>query len=163
MFQKLFLIEISKFTYLWVSLQSNWTTQMNASDILKSKGIKKSAQRIAIINILQQCYIPMAESEIKDKLGDIYDRITFYRTIQTLLSAGIIHRVVIDNLTVKYAFNEEQDHDHVHFFCKVCGEVTCWRDIVPHGYKLPRQFVPQECEVLIKGICDKCNDKKHIG
>ncbi|HAY19080.1 MAG TPA: Fur family transcriptional regulator, partial [Rikenellaceae bacterium] len=53
---------------------------MNATDILKRSGLKKSAQRIAIINILQNHLVPLKEDEIKDEMGEIYDRITFYRT-----------------------------------------------------------------------------------
>lgn len=54
---------------------------MSAIDILREKGLKKSAQRISIINILLDKQIPLTESDIKAEMGDMYDRITFYRTI----------------------------------------------------------------------------------
>ena len=50
---------------------------MNATDILKRKGLKKSAQRIRVINILKDKGMPMAEDEIKVAMGEIYDRVTF--------------------------------------------------------------------------------------
>lgn len=78
---------------------------MSAIDILREKGLKKSAQRISIINILLDKQIPLTESDIKAEMGDMYDRITFYRTIQTLLEKGVIHRITIDSTTVKYALN----------------------------------------------------------
>ena len=39
---------------------------MSAIDILRGKGLKKSAQRIAIISILLDKQIPLTESNIKE-------------------------------------------------------------------------------------------------
>ena len=129
---------------------------MSAIDILRGKGLKKSAQRIAIISILLDKQIPLTESNIKEEMGDMYDRVTFYRTIQTLLENNIIHRITIDNVTVKYALNNSQNHSHIHFYCKICHSVTCFEDIPLQEYHLPENFEQEECEVLIKGICNKC-------
>lgn len=133
---------------------------MSAIDILRGKGLKKSAQRIAIINILQDKQIPLTESDIKLEMGDMYDRITFYRTIQVLLENNIIHRITIDNVTVKYALNNAQNHSHIHFFCKTCHSVTCLKDIPLQEYALPENYEQEECEVLIKGICNECKSRK---
>lgn len=133
---------------------------MSAIDILRGKGLKKSAQRIAIIKILLDKQIPLTESDIKVEMGDMYDRITFYRTIQVLLENHIIHRITIDNVTVKYALNNTQYHSHIHFFCKICHSVTCLKDIPLQDYPLPENYKQEECEVLIKGICNECNNKK---
>ena len=132
---------------------------MSAIDILKEKGLKKSAQRIAIISILLDKQIPLTESDIKAEMGDMYDRITFYRTIQTLLETNIIHRITVDNITVKYALNNAKSHSHIHFYCKVCHSVTCLEDIPLQEYRLPEGFGQEECEVLIKGICNQCQEK----
>lgn len=102
---------------------------MSAIDILREKGLKKSAQRISIINILLDKQIPLTESDIEVEMGDMYDRITFYRTIQTLLEKGVIHRITIDSTTVKYALNTAQSHSHIHFYCKMCHAVTCFKEI----------------------------------
>ncbi len=129
---------------------------MSAIDILREKGLKKSAQRIAIISILQDKQIPLTESDIKEEMGDMYDRITFYRTMQVLLENDIIHRITVDNVTVKYALNNAKNHNHIHFYCKICHSVICFEDIPLQRYRLPEDFEQEECEVLIKGVCDKC-------
>lgn len=131
---------------------------MGIIDILKEKGLKKSAQRVAILSILQAKKMPLTENDIKTEMGDMYDRITFYRTVQTLLDADIIHRIIIDNVTVKYALNVAGGHSHVHFFCKKCHNVTCLKNVDIQTYQLPPGFSQEECEVLIKGICDKCRE-----
>lgn len=132
---------------------------MSAIDILKERGLKKSAQRITIISILENNQLPLTESDIKIKMGDMYDRVTFYRTMQTLLNASVIHRIVVDNITVKYALNSIQGEAHIHFYCKKCHVVSCMKGIPIQEYNLPGNFVQEECEVIIKGICDKCVGK----
>ncbi len=133
---------------------------MNAVDILKSKGLKKTAQRIMLINILQKKGVSLTEGEIKAEVGELYDRITFYRTVQTLLEANIIHRITVDNITVKYALNHS-DHGYsgnrIHFFCKQCHSVTCLQYTAMPKYRVPKGFKSEECEVLIKGVCDQCS------
>ncbi len=137
---------------------------MNAIELLKSKGLKKTAQRIMLINILQKALIALTESDIKMEMGDLYDRITFYRTVQILLDADIIHRITVDNTIIKYAINTlhttRQEMDHAHFFCKNCHSVICIGDIPLIKYKLPDGFISDECEILIKGICANCKNTK---
>ena len=89
---------------------------MDAVDILKKKNLKKSIQRIAIIDALQKRMRPLTEEEIKEEMGELYDRITFYRTMQTLVGAGIVHRVVVDKTMVEYAINNKgEECHHAHF------------------------------------------------
>ena len=66
---------------------------MNAVEILKQHEVKKTPARMAMINALQSNKYPMSENEIKEQMADLYDRITFYRNVQTLVSAGIIHKI----------------------------------------------------------------------
>jgi Fur family ferric uptake transcriptional regulator len=132
---------------------------MNAAEILKNKGLKKTAQRIMLVNLLQNKGISLTENEIKSEMGSLYDRITFYRTVQTLLDANIIHRITVDNITVKYALNHsdrEHSENHVHFFCKQCHSVTCLENVAIPEYHIPKGYKYEECEVLIKGVCEKC-------
>lgn len=137
---------------------------MNAVELLKSKGLKKTAQRIMLINILQKASIALTESDIKAEMGDLYDRITFYRTVQILLDADIIHRITVDNTIIKYALNTlhtpKSEMDHAHFFCKKCHSVMCIGDIPLIKYRLPEGFTSDECEILIKGICANCQNSK---
>jgi Fur family ferric uptake transcriptional regulator len=133
--------------------------KMNAVDLLKNKGLKKTAQRVMLINLLQKTGISLTEGEIKSEMGDLYDRITFYRTVQTLLDVNIIHRITVDNITVRYALNHsdgEHSGKHIHFFCRQCHSVTCLEDSSIPAYRVPRGFQSEECEVLIKGLCDQC-------
>lgn len=135
---------------------------MNAVEILQNHQLKKTTPRVAIIQALQGSPFPMSENEVKEKIGDLYDRITFYRSAQTLMDAGIIHRIVADNTNIKYAlnrFDEKHQHatDHVHFFCHQCNSLVCLNEVKTQPYALPSGYLTQQCEVIIKGLCDKCS------
>jgi Fur family ferric uptake transcriptional regulator len=136
--------------------------KMNATEILQHHEVKKTAPRVAIIQALQKGRSPLSESELKDDLGDFYDRTTFYRSMQTLAEAGVIHRIVVDNLLVKYVLNDcEHGHhhqpDHVHFYCQQCKALICMDELKTPRYELPSGFKQQTCEVIIRGLCVKCN------
>lgn len=135
---------------------------MEIAEIFKEKSIKKTTPRVAVVNILFEASHPLSENDIKNKMGYMYDRSTLYRTIQTLIDAGIIHRIVVDNTNVKYAINKldykeiEPQKGHAHFYCKRCKEVICL-DVIPlSNCNLPPNYEMDECEILIKGVCESC-------
>ncbi len=133
---------------------------MNTIELLKSRGLKKTTQRVHLINILREKALAVTEEEIKKEMGTLYDRITFYRTIQTLLEANLIHRITIDSKTVKYALNQPAlpHKEHSHFFCNRCHSVTCLETSATLTYGLPTGFREESHELLIKGVCCKCNE-----
>lgn len=135
---------------------------MTAIEILKQHEVKKTPARMAMINVLQANKYPMSENEIKERMSDLYDRVTFYRNVQTLSTAGIIHKIVADTTTVRYALNCcEHGHnhtaEHAHFFCEACHAVICMDKIKIPAYDLPKGFKFVDCDVIIKGTCEKCN------
>lgn len=138
---------------------------MTSAEILLLHHLRKTPSRLAIVQHLLVSDFPQSESEIHVKMQDAYDRITFYRSIQTLMEAGVVHRIVADNTTVRYALNQcsqhlhEHHNDHVHFYCKQCGRVECLKEVAIQQYELPDGFLKQECDVVIKGLCRKCATK----
>jgi Fur family ferric uptake transcriptional regulator len=134
---------------------------MNVLELLKSHQLKKSAPRVAILNVLTNANAPQSEAEIKQAIGDLYDRITFYRSMHSLYESGLIHKIVIDNLQVKYALNDcsrghSHEVNHVHFYCYKCCRVQCLEQIETGKYSLPDGYMKNECNVLIKGTCNVC-------
>jgi Fur family transcriptional regulator, ferric uptake regulator len=139
---------------------------MKATDILQTHELKKTNSRLALIKALQESTLPQSENEVKTRMSDQYDRITFYRNVQALEDAGIIHRIVVNSHTVKYALNcceaennHQHIHKHVHFNCNRCGKTFCLENIEVKDYSLPTEFQMEECEVLIKGNCKFCSQK----
>jgi Fur family ferric uptake transcriptional regulator len=136
---------------------------MNALDLLKSKGLKKTAQRIMLINILQAKDISLSEDEIKTKMGMMYDRITFYRIVKKLIERDIIIRLTVDN-TMKYALTDRNESKNtqnpVHFFCKKCRSTFYLENRLIPNYLLPDGYVTHEYEMRIKGICNACSNSE---
>lgn len=135
---------------------------MPPSEILERHQVKKTAPRISIIQAFQKESIPLSESDLKVILGNLYDRTTFYRNMQTLTDAGIIHRVVADNVQVKYVLNNcEHEHhhtsDHVHFYCQQCKKLICMEDLQIQAHTLPDGFKQKSCDMIIRGLCQNCN------
>lgn len=121
-----------------------------------------TAQRIMLINILQTKDISLSENEIKIGMGAMYDRITFYRTVQKLIEMDIVHRIIVDDMTVRYALNNREEikkiQNPVRFFCKKCNSTAYIENRPIPDFQLPGGYVAHEYEVLIKGICNACSD-----
>lgn len=137
---------------------------MNAVEILQNHQLKKTSPRVAILETLQGSPLPLSENEVKEKMGNLYDRITFYRSVQTLVEAGIIHKITADNTVARYALNNcthEHKHtvDHVHFICRECNALECLNEVKSQLYPLPSGYVNETCDVVIKGLCSKCSTK----
>jgi Fur family ferric uptake transcriptional regulator len=140
---------------------------MNAVEILQNHQVKKTSARVAIVQALQESSYPLSENEIKFQMGELYDRITFFRNTQTLMESGIIHRIVVNNTNIKYALNRcEENHqhqtDHVHFFCQHCNSLVCLMETKTQAYPLPNGYSAEQCEVIIKGLCGNCSQTKAL-
>ena len=137
---------------------------MTPTEILTQHHLRKTPARISVVQCLQASERALSESEIHENMQESYDRITFYRTVQTLMEAGVLHRIVADNTTIRYALNHctEQHHehqnDHVHFYCTRCGTVECLKEVASQTYILPKGYIKKECSIVIKGICKNCAD-----
>ncbi|MDU1891451.1 MAG: transcriptional repressor [Dysgonomonas sp.] len=132
---------------------------MNAEEILKLHSLKNTGCRKFIITELLQTDSAMSEQEIKQSLPDLFDRVTFYRSLKTLEENSIIHRVVLHDSSVKYALNKEvwSKKNHAHFHCVKCDVVTCLEDRVNTSFNLPEGFTLDSVQILLEGTCRACN------
>lgn len=131
---------------------------MNAEEILKRHKLKNTACRKLIISVLLEQDSALSEHEIKQFLPDIFDRVTFYRSLKTLEENKILHRVVLHDSTVKYALSKEalSEAGHPHFHCTRCDEVLCLEAQVNTPSSLPQGFSVDSTLVLLEGTCSTC-------
>lgn len=134
---------------------------MDAEEILKYHKLKNTGCRKFIINELFQNDSALSENEIKQALPDLFDRVTFYRSLKTLEEYKIIHRIVLQDAVVKYALNREilPDGDHAHFHCMKCDSVTCLKSELKTPANLPGGFSVNSMDVLLEGTCPECKGK----
>ncbi len=131
---------------------------MNAEQILKHHKLRNTGCRKFIINELLKNNMALSESEIKQALPDLFDRVTFYRSLKTLEEKNVIHRIVLNDATVKYALNKNAlfDGDHAHFHCVECNMVTCLDTEIKKPSHIPQGYSVNTMDVLLKGVCPAC-------
>lgn len=135
----------------------------NAEQLLKDNGLKNTGCRKHIVNELLTRGSALSEQEIKEVLPDIFDRVTFYRSLKTLEKRAIIHRVILPDASVKYALNDNlaSPGTHPHFHCTACDGVICLdaetKADAPH---LPPGYEVEKTRVLYEGVCPGCAGKK---
>lgn len=146
------------------------TSEEHALDIentLKNAGLRTTRQRRVILELLLACGSPLSHAEILSKIEEHLDRVTLYRTLETLRKAGIVHQVQgIDGVWRFCAHGEGADGcpgDHPHFLCLECGKMFCLTD-----QRMPRVRVPAGVEVegkqfVVYGRCAECAVQKKSG
>ena len=137
---------------------------MKIAEILNGAGLRVTKQRIAVLELLIEKRAPVSHAEITAALADPLDKVTLYRTLQTLKEAGITHQVQgLDGAWRFCAHDNDAEGcpgGHAHFLCLSCGRMSCLTN-----QKLPRVEVPEGNEVegkqlIVYGRCSGCRGGK---
>jgi Fur family transcriptional regulator, ferric uptake regulator len=135
---------------------------ISSSDrLLKSFKMRSTPSRQEILHVFLKKDHALSHADIERDISNELDRVTVYRTLKTFLDKGIIHKVLDDEGSLKYALCNDactaagHHHDHVHFKCTSCGHTNCLQTEVP-AIKLPKGYKPNEINVLIQGVCERC-------
>ncbi|MCZ2392395.1 MAG: transcriptional repressor [Chitinophagales bacterium] len=131
-------------------------------NIFKKHNLRITDIRKEVLDCFVQSDIALSHSDIELLLFKEYDRVTIYRTLNSFLEKGILHKVFDDSGVAKFALckydcNEHQHNDnHVHFKCEVCSKVICFHDMqIPHLPVL-KGFSIHHINLLVQGICPEC-------
>jgi Fur family transcriptional regulator, ferric uptake regulator len=133
-----------------------------ASDrLLKTFRLRSTPSRQEILYLFLKKNYALSHGDIEKEINNELDRVTVYRTLKTFLDKGLVHKVLDDEGSLKYALCNEacsvagHHHDHVHFKCTRCGQTNCLNIEVPL-VKLPKGYKADEMNLLIQGICERC-------
>lgn len=131
---------------------------MKPGEILQQHKLKRTHCREGIIAAVMQSDVALSEHEIKDLLGEKFDRTTFYRSFKTLQDNRILHKVVVDNQVIKYALDQSAiaSASHAHFYCENCDKVKCLETVQFSALSLPDGFRSNSADLIIKGVCNQC-------
>lgn len=130
--------------------------------VLGSKDIRVTAMRLLIYKFLAQKQIAVTLSDIEQAF-DKAERTTLYRTIKTFEEKGVVHQIDDGTGITKYALCEHgcncdiETDLHLHFHCNTCNETICLTDHKIPQIKVPKGFVSEDVNLVVKGICDKCS------
>ncbi len=134
----------------------------NLLEILKKNQLSVTDSRKKILELFLSSPGALAHADIEKSTGEIFDRVTVYRTLQTFVDKGIIHNIPTTDNSILYALCKQDcqaghHHDnHVHFICDVCFKTTCLDDVTVPEVKLPRGFKPKHAQMVVGGVCISC-------
>lgn len=136
------------------------------NDILHRRQLSSTESRRKILSLFLHSNDALTHGAIEKEVGDKYDRVTIYRTLQTFEEKGIIHSIPTADNAVYYALCKECEEghhhdDHVHFICSNCEKTICLDDVVSPKMDLPAGYVADNVQVVIHGVCTQCNSSAH--
>ena len=130
----------------------------------RSKGLKLTPQRIAIIEYLDGNLAHPTAEDIFKAIKKRYPTISFatvYNTIEALKERGILKEVKIESWRRHF---ENNVSPHSHIICSGCGKI---RDVSTEfscaerlGDEVKREFEVAFEEVSFFGVCRDCSSKK---
>jgi len=128
--------------------------------LLKSANLRRTKPRIAVMSILLAADKPVTQQEIAEKAGaGAPDKVTIYRTLETFVQAGIVHKAFLRERTRHYelAHNCTQHQCHPHFTCSNCGRTVCLtKSSLPMIKVSEKGFVVHRQQVRLEGLCPGC-------
>lgn len=134
--------------------------ETNIKDFLRDRSLKATPIRVELLTLLGKQDSALPYSEIQKQLKG-FDRVTIYRTINALMEAGILHKASQSEGETYYALCASgcsgscHRHEHIHFKCTLCKEVSCVNIKHPIDISIPNHSI-QEVSVEVSGICPKC-------
>lgn len=139
---------------------------MDAIGILNYCNLNKTVVRISILEEFLKSSAALSEVELRKRVNPSFNRTSIYRSIRLFLENDIIHKITDDNGIFTYVLNrrlfsdEEIEHEHLHFQCRICNRVICMRELPIKRVKLPDGFIKEQSNFLVVGICKECNNSQ---
>ena len=131
-----------------------------ANQMLKSAELYCTQSRVAILKVLMKAARPLSREQIAHRFGKKHmDKVTIYRTLDSLRKAGLVHRAFTAKRTWYYelAHNCTENQCHPHFTCTNCGDTHCLTGMMLPMAKSPYNgFIIQHQQVRLEGLCPNC-------
>ncbi len=132
--------------------------------LLRDAGLRATPARAAVLSVLRAAGNPRSHAEVVALLeGRGWDPATIFRNLVTLAEVGFLRRTDVGDHVWRFELVVEDDqgvtHEHAHFLCKGCGEVTCMPEFelkLPRGSPVPRSVKARAVDIQLHGLCDEC-------
>ena len=130
------------------------------TSLLGDHGIKPTANRLLIVKALVSQHHPVSVKDLEDSLLTL-DKSSIFRVLTLFREHHLVHAIETGEGIVKYelcqSHNEEEDDDeHVHFYCERCHRTICLHDIPVPQIPVPEGYRAEGINVLVRGICECC-------
>jgi Fe2+ or Zn2+ uptake regulation protein len=129
--------------------------------VLRSRGLKATPQRLALLTVLAESNRPLALHDIETAEETKHvNQSTLYRAVKDCTEAGIIRPVNLRHTHAHYEMVSEDEHHHL--ICTVCGTVenfvsTVCSTIERDALKVSTLFTEvSDHSFEFYGICTHC-------
>ena len=129
---------------------------------LEQLNIRPTAMRILIYKFIEKQNTALSLTVIENNF-DKSDRTTLYRTLKTFEEKGLVHQINDGTGVPKYALCQHEHYAkkhsdlHLHFHCTKCSKTVCLTEHQIPQITLPKGFLLEDVNMLVKGCCDKCS------
>ena len=128
---------------------------------LKDRGVKPTAVRLLILKEMLSSKEAFCLRSLEDAL-DTVDKSTLSRTITLFHEKLLIHSIDDGSGTMKFSVCSSDcmcslGDLHVHFNCRKCEQTFCLESISIPSVQLPKGFLLENVNFVLKGLCDSCS------
>lgn len=132
-------------------------TELDAAlKTLQEHGIKKTSQRVSILDYLIQNRIHPSADTIAQGLA--MNLTTVYNTLEVLVSIDLVY--VIDSIQDGKKHFDYFGHPHYHVVCRNCGKIVDGENIDMHEFPtLAREashYLIEQSSLEFTGLCEDC-------
>lgn len=138
--------------------------QAKHTRLLRARGLKATPTRLLVLAGLDRAAEPLSAQAILEKASSARptDRVTVYRTLESLYKAGLVERARggSGRAWLYHLIAAPGHNNHPHFHCSGCGSLEC---LPPETIKLDlerlKSIFPARLDHLsinLDGICPKC-------
>lgn len=133
---------------------------IHIKELLQKRNLKATSTRVNLLKKMGKFGSAMSHSDIQKQMKPV-DRVTLYRTIETLKEKGIIHRAFQENNETYYAIcgvscdENDHRHEHVHFKCSSCNTIKS-EELKNNIEILVPNHQIHKISVNIEGLCENC-------
>ena len=117
-------------------------------------GARLTPLRQAVLAHLQASTTALSHPELLAALPQL-DKVTLYRTLDWLVSQGLVHRLVGEDRVGRFHAAAGGSAADAHFQCLRCGRTLCLTAPVP-APELPPGLTVERVEVVVRGYCPDC-------
>ncbi len=134
------------------------STTHNIEEALSAAGLRRTPQRIALLDYLLRHPDHATVDELWPALNKhrvCASRATVYNALHSLVKAGLVREFKLDASAARY---DALLHPHHHFICDSCGAVEDleWFEVPVLRQKQPGRRSIRSYEVVVRGHCAKC-------
>lgn len=135
-----------------------------AVELLRSAGLRCTPVRVGMLRLLGEAGRALSAAQLLERMPGRTDKVTLYRTLNTLTGKSLLHRVRGDDQIWRYGMGKPRvaaHQAHAHFVCDECGTVECLANApvakrVRKRAGIRRGYRVDYSEVLVHGSCAGC-------